>query len=441
MAIFNRYTQVATPQDDAEAELKAIAAQRLAATTPAPAPVKAPTAIALPPVKAPLVAPTLAPAKTLAPPPIVQPAPVKPTSPVSIPTLPAPIKPPTTGIKPPSSIAIPTIPTKDPVKPASPIALPAIPGTPKPTLTNGTDGLSDFQKDNLATNDAAGGASTNVVTNPAGIHDFRAEAIDAAKAKAAARDDDDDLDAVARSRVDQQEQDAARADLAAGKAKALMMANARAQLGGMGLSGATAALEGDIGRTQDRGATLTMAELQRRQRDEGRADKGLAIDEKRANAADLRSDADAKFLEIQRRIAINQLEEDTGEDQDGDDKINGETEEDRRRREALEKKAAERDTADDSKRAQMSGDGSDFNPYTGTVEDAEGLRDSGVEFKSNDTRVEESGDGKFYIVSRGTDGKLYKFAVSEKTARNAGWGTTSDTREIGASILQSLGLA
>jgi hypothetical protein len=61
-------------------------------------------------------------------------------------------------------------------------------------------------------------------------------------------------------------------ELEAGKAKALQDASARAGAGGFGLSGATAALASDIGKVQDRNKVLTMAEFDKRARDEAFAD-------------------------------------------------------------------------------------------------------------------------------------------------------------------------
>jgi len=76
----------------------------------------------------------------------------------------------------------------------------------------------------------------------------------------------DPLDDLAEQRA------AAAAELDAGKAKALQDASARAGAGGFGLSGATAALQADIGKVQDRNKVLTMAEFDKRARDEAFAD-------------------------------------------------------------------------------------------------------------------------------------------------------------------------
>jgi hypothetical protein len=111
---------------------------------------------------------------------------------------------------------------------------------------------------------------------------------------------DDDLDGLARTRAEREkERRAAEEELRLGKQKALQQANARAGLGGFGLSGGTAALVSDIGRQQDRSATLAMADLGRRQRDED-------------------------FTAIQRLAAITDLEDAYQQDLDGDGRIAGE---------------------------------------------------------------------------------------------------------------------
>lgn len=110
---------------------------------------------------------------------------------------------------------------------------------------------------------------------------------------------DDDVDLLAQTRADhERERKAAEDELKAAKAKALQAANARASLGGLGLSGATAALNSDIGRMQDRTAIEAMSDLGRKQRDED-------------------------FQAIQRQAAIDDLEDAQDEDVDGDGDVNG----------------------------------------------------------------------------------------------------------------------
>lgn len=109
----------------------------------------------------------------------------------------------------------------------------------------------------------------------------------------------DEMDALSRDRLDREaERKAAADELARGKANALQAADARAGLGGFGLSGGTAALQGDIGRTQDRSATLAMAEFDRRQRDDD-------------------------FTSVQRQAALDDLESASDTDYDGDGMIGG----------------------------------------------------------------------------------------------------------------------
>lgn len=127
----------------------------------------------------------------------------------------------------------------------------------------------------------------------------RDQAIETARDQYRVRDQDrdgipDDIGDIARMRIEQQREMQARKDeLAAAKQKALMQGEARAGLAGMGLSGGSAALANDIGRTQDRNATLALGELSKRQRDE-------------------------EFQFKQRQAAIWALEDEAGTDIDGD---------------------------------------------------------------------------------------------------------------------------
>lgn len=103
----------------------------------------------------------------------------------------------------------------------------------------------------------------------------------------------DPLDDLAEQRA------AAAAELDAGKARALQDASARAGAGGFGLSGATAALQSDIGRVQDRNKVLTMAEFDKNAEDQ-------------------------KFTDIQRRAALDDLESAADIDYNDDGFIMGE---------------------------------------------------------------------------------------------------------------------
>lgn len=85
-------------------------------------------------------------------------------------------------------------------------------------------------------------------------------------------------------------------ELAARKAEQQQQAEARAGLGGMGLSGATAELTADIGRQAERAGDIAMADLARRQQQE-------------------------TFDELRRQASIWTFEEEFGVDLDGDGKF------------------------------------------------------------------------------------------------------------------------
>jgi hypothetical protein len=109
-----------------------------------------------------------------------------------------------------------------------------------------------------------------------------------------------DIDELARTRAERErERRAAEEELRLGKQRAIQQADARAGLGGFGLSGATSAQLSNVARAQDRTATLTLADLDRRQRDED-------------------------FQAVQRRAALDDLEDAQGRDLDGDGLIAGE---------------------------------------------------------------------------------------------------------------------
>lgn len=110
---------------------------------------------------------------------------------------------------------------------------------------------------------------------------------------------EDELDDLARTRAEREkERKAAEEELRLGKQRAVQQADARAGLAGFGLSGATSAQVSNVARAQDRTATLTLADLDRRQRDED-------------------------FQAIQRKAALADLEDAYGEDIDGDGRIAG----------------------------------------------------------------------------------------------------------------------
>lgn len=103
-----------------------------------------------------------------------------------------------------------------------------------------------------------------------------------------------ELDSLAKLRAQQEaDKKAAQEDLAASKARALQTAEARAGAAGLGLSGGTTALLSDVNRQQDRSKVQALSDLDRSQRD-------------------------AQFTEVQRLAAIQDLEEQTGQDINGD---------------------------------------------------------------------------------------------------------------------------
>jgi hypothetical protein len=284
----------------------------------------------------------------------------------------------------------------------------------------------------------------------AGTFDAGQAAKDAAKAEAMrksrenraqglAQDSDgdwkgvDDLDDLAKLKYDQKEELKARGDeLAAEKAKALQAATARADFGGMGLSGATAALQSDIGRTQDRARVLALSDLAREQRGEARTAEQHELDQERAQ---LLWDMQVRDIEEQSDIDYDEdgyvgTEKVGGKVGDGDPENNPGTTDD------------EKDDIKDAALAklleEMNGDGSDFNPETGTVEDAQALREAGVEFRADDARFESDLAGRYWVVVRDEDGKLFKIEVDEadwEASRGRG-----DDYAVGEGILKNLGL-
>jgi hypothetical protein len=85
-------------------------------------------------------------------------------------------------------------------------------------------------------------------------------------------------------------------ELAARRAESMQQAEARAGLGGMGLSGATAELTSDIGRQEARAGDIAMADLKREQSRE-------------------------RFQDIQRQASIYDLEQAQDQDLDGDGNV------------------------------------------------------------------------------------------------------------------------
>jgi hypothetical protein len=108
-----------------------------------------------------------------------------------------------------------------------------------------------------------------------------------------AKEGDDGMDELARARQ------AAAQEIDARNAQAAMDQRSRAGLGGLGLSGAASAAEGDLARQQARTKVLTMQEFDQ--------------------AAE-----DAKFTDIQRQAALDDLEDAADTDYDGDGDVAGE---------------------------------------------------------------------------------------------------------------------
>lgn len=116
---------------------------------------------------------------------------------------------------------------------------------------------------------------------------------------------DDGMDELARARQ------AAAQEIDAQNARAAMDQRSRAGLGGLGLSGAASASEGDLARTQARSKVLTMQQFDQ--------------------AAE-----DAKFTDIQRQAALDDLEDAAGIDYNNDGLIGGQTKKEREQDSALQ---------------------------------------------------------------------------------------------------------
>lgn len=178
----------------------------------------------------------------------------------------------------------------------------------------------------------------------------------------AGKSDDDGLDSLARTRAERErERKAAEEELRLGKQKAIQQTNARAGLAGFGLSGGTAALVSDVGRSQDRSATLAMADLGRRQRDED-------------------------FTAVQRMAALADIEDAYGQDFDDDGLANGKTPGE------IDKEEADAQQTEDAKRAEEA-DAALYEQFP------PGLR------------VEKDGDGNWRGYSKGSN---YAFEMTDQ---------------------------
>lgn len=227
----------------------------------------------------------------------------------------------------------------------------------------------------------------------------------------------ENLSELAQMRADQEkERQAQEGELRRIREQALADASARSGLGGFGLSGGSAALQSDIGRTQARTAAVARADLQRKQRDE-------------------------QWQAQQREIALNDLEQAQDEDLDDDGLIGGEK---------VGGKIGDGDTENNPKTADeqgaaavaaLGGDGGDFTPFTGSIDAAYALRDQDppITMNADDARIESDfGGGSYYLVVRGSDGKLYKFSISKKQATSGD--QTGSGYDRGRRLMESLGL-
>ena len=118
---------------------------------------------------------------------------------------------------------------------------------------------------------------------------------------APAQQQQDPLTEMAQLRLDQAaEKKAKEEELAVNRAKALEGVGARAGLGGLGLSGASAALQTDTARAYDRSNTLALADFTRAQTDQTRAQ------------------SEQEWQTIQRQAALSDLEDAQNADLNGD---------------------------------------------------------------------------------------------------------------------------
>jgi hypothetical protein len=162
-------------------------------------------------------------------------------------------------------------------------------------------------------------------------------------------------------------------ELAARKAEQQQQAEARAGLGGMGLSGATAELTADIGRQAERAGDIAMADLGRRQQQE-------------------------TFDELRRQASIWTFEEEFGVDLDGDGNYGAPPE---------EEPVAEGEEGD-ATAAPTRRKGSASNPIEvknreSLPETAEAAKDETGDFMFTEDgeRLFVDEDGKYYVAGRG----------------------------------------
>ena len=246
--------------------------------------------------------------------------------------------------------------------------------------------------------------------------------------------DPDDLTDLARLQWEQNQERAAREDeLRAEKARALQSATARADFGGMGLSGATAALQSNVGKTQERGITLALADLAKSQRDETRFAE--------------QHDADMDWQELQWQFALRDLEEQDDVDHNDDGLIGGEKvggkigDGDPENNPQPEKTPEQKDDELDALLNQLDGNGDDFSPEQATYEQAKEIKELGVDFNEDDARIETSSGGGAWLIVKGDDGNLYKIAIDAEDLPAPKWGDDPLGYAQGKRALRALGLA
>lgn len=151
----------------------------------------------------------------------------------------------------------------------------------------------------------AAGQDQGAQGGPKDWRDAQDKLVEAEYARRKASGGGDDLDDLAQQRQ------AASDEIDAKNAQAAMDQRSRAGLGGLGLSGAASAAESDLARVQGRTKTLTMQEFDQAAEDQA-------------------------FTEMQRRAALDDLEDAADIDYDGDGKIAGQTEDERKAEDELE---------------------------------------------------------------------------------------------------------
>jgi len=184
--------------------------------------------------------------------------------------------------------------TRMPAKPNTDRATTAPPAK-KPVQTQGD--VRDAQRrasyeEQQAAQAAAAGQDYDARGNPSDANDANDKRVEAEYLKRKKANGGDDLDELARERQ------AASQEIDAQNARASMDQRSRAGLGGLGLSGAASAAAGDLTRQQARSKTLTLQEFDQNAEDQA-------------------------FTEVQRRAALDDLEDAADIDYDGDGMVAG----------------------------------------------------------------------------------------------------------------------